>query len=71
MLGFVSWFGTFTSILGAFVVAVQYFKLGYIAFILGSLSWIYIAWKKDDKPLLVLNTTFFVANIIGLYNAWN
>lgn len=67
----ISWFGTFTSILGAFLVAMQYFKLGYVAFILGSASWLYIAYITRDRALLVMNTTFLVANIIGTYNAFN
>jgi hypothetical protein len=67
---FISWFGTFASIFGSFLVAMQYFKFGYVAFIFGSASWLYIAYKNNDRALLVLNTTFFIANIIGIYNAF-
>lgn len=70
MREFISWFGTFASIFGSFLVAMQYFQLGYVAFIFGSASWLYIAYVTNNKSLLVLNTTFFVANIIGIYNAF-
>jgi hypothetical protein len=70
MREFISWFGTFASILGSFLVAMQYLQIGYVAFIFGSASWLYIAYVTDNKSLLVLNTTFFVANIIGIYNAF-
>lgn len=70
MINFISWFGTFASIFGSFLVAMQYIQVGYIAFILGSTSWLYVAYKTHNNSLLVLNTTFFVANIIGIYNAF-
>lgn len=67
MINIISWFGTGASIIGSFAVAMAYFKVGYILFTLGSLSWLYVAAKRQDKSLAVLNGTFFVANIIGLY----
>jgi hypothetical protein len=70
MINIISWFGTFTSIFGSFLVAMQYIQIGYIAFIFGSASWLYVAFKTNNRSLLVLNTTFFVANIIGIYNAF-
>ena len=66
----VSWLGTVTSIVGAFMVASQIIFFGYIAFIVGSVSWLIVGITKKDKPLIVLNATFFVANLIGLYNAF-
>jgi hypothetical protein len=68
MITFVSWFGTFTSILGSFLVATKNFQLGYILFTFGSFSWLWVAYCKRDKALGVLNATFFVANVVGLYN---
>ncbi len=65
-----SWLGTITSILGAFLMAFGIVGAGYILFSLGSLSWLIIGYIGKDKPLITLNATFFVANIIGLYRAF-
>jgi uncharacterized membrane protein len=68
MITFVSWFGTVASILGSFAVATAMFKLGYVLFTFGSLSWLMVASVRKDKSLGVLNGTFFVANLLGIYN---
>lgn len=68
MITFVSWSGTFVSILGSFAVASAMFKIGYILFTFGSLSWLIVAYVKRDKALGVLNGTFFAANLLGIYN---
>lgn len=68
MTKFISWLGTLTSIIGAFLVASQIVLFGYCAFIIGSVSWLIVGIVKKDKPLIVLNGTFFLANILGLYN---
>jgi hypothetical protein len=68
MITFVSWFGTLTSIFGSFAVATKMFQIGYVLFTFGSLSWLWVAYKKRDKALGVLNGTFFIANVIGLIN---
>ena len=70
MLNKISWIGTFSSIIGAFIVASQLFFLGYCFFIIGSLSWLLVGYYRKDKSLIVLNGTFFLANILGLYNAF-
>lgn len=68
MLNVLSWFGTLVSILGSFAVASAMFKIGYVLFTFGSLSWLIVAWVKRDKALGVLNGTFFAANLLGIYN---
>lgn len=68
MLNVLSWFGTFVSILGSFAVASAMFKIGYVLFTFGSLSWLIVAFCKRDRALGVLNGTFFVANLLGIYN---
>jgi uncharacterized membrane protein len=68
MTTFVSWFGTVASILGSFAVATAMFKLGYVLFTFGSLAWLFVAFVRKDKSLGVLNGTFFVANLLGIYN---
>ena len=64
-----SWIGTVASILGAYLVALQFILVGYIAFSVGSLTWFFVGVKRKDSALIVMNATFFVANMIGLYNA--
>ena len=66
----ISWFGTATSIAGAFLMAFGIVQIGYICFSLGSIAWLYVGFANRDKPLMVLNGTFFVANIIGLFRAF-
>lgn len=68
MITFVSWLGTFTSILGSFAVANKMFQFGYVLFTIGSLSWLLVAFVRRDKSLGVLNGTFFAANLLGIYN---
>ena len=70
MINKISWIGTLSSIIGAFIVASQLFFLGYCFFIIGSLSWLLVGYYRKDKSLIVLNGTFFLANILGLYNAF-
>jgi NADH:ubiquinone oxidoreductase subunit 5 (subunit L)/multisubunit Na+/H+ antiporter MnhA subunit len=70
MINKISWIGTFSSIIGAFIVASQLFFLGYCFFIIGSLSWLLVGFSRKDKSLITLNGTFFLANILGLYNAF-
>lgn len=65
----IGWLGTATSIVGSFTVAAHFFLFGYILFLVGSISWLYIGKVRRDKPLMVLNAAFLVANMIGLYNA--
>jgi hypothetical protein len=63
-----AWFGTATSIIGSFLVAFGLAKFGYLFFTAGSLSWLVVACIRRDKALGVLNGTFFLANLVGVYN---
>jgi hypothetical protein len=65
-----SYFGTATSILGAFLMAFGFVLAGYVFFSLGSVSWLIVGVTRKDKPLIILNATFFVANIIGLVRSF-
>jgi hypothetical protein len=64
----ISWLGTISSIIGSFLLAFQIALIGYCAFMLGSISWLAVGLYSKNKPLVVLNGTFFLANCIGLYN---
>lgn len=70
MIRSISWLGTLSSIIGAFLVASQIVFVGYVAFIIGSLSWLIVGFVRRDNSLTVLNGVFFLANIWGIYNAW-
>ena len=65
----VSWVGTVASIIGAYLVAMQFILIGYIAFSIGSITWLTVGIRRRDSALIVMNGTFFIANMIGLYNA--
>jgi hypothetical protein len=66
----IKWFGTVTSIIGAFLVASQLIFIGYIMFICGSISWLIIGMRAKDNAMITLNGVFFLANLLGLYNAY-
>jgi len=70
MIKFFSWLGTLASIVGAFMVATKIVFLGYCLFIIGSVSWLFVGIKNRDMPLIVLNGTFLLANLVGLYNSF-
>ena len=62
----IAWIGTVTSILGAFAIALGYFKAGYLLVTAGSIAWLYVAHCRKDTSLAVLNGTFLIANLIGI-----
>ena len=66
MKKFVAWFGTLASIAGAFLMAFGIALPAYIGFTIGSGIWFAMGLIANDKPLITLNATFFVANVIGL-----
>ena len=63
------WFGTVTSVIGSFTVALGFMLAGYTAFILGATAWLIVGLTGKNIPLIVLNGFFFAANMIGLYRA--
>jgi hypothetical protein len=69
MITKISWLGTIASIVGAFVVASKLFFIGYCFFMVGSVSWLIVGIVRKDKSLIVLNGTFFIANILGFFNS--
>lgn len=64
-----SWIGTITSIIGAFIVALHFLAIGYVFFLIGSISWLTVGYARRDWSIFVLNSFFFAANVIGAYNA--
>lgn len=67
---YIAWTGTIASIMGAYLLALGYPTLvAYGCFSLGSVAWLTVGYVNRDKPLVVLNLFFVVANIIGLVRA--
>jgi uncharacterized membrane protein len=69
MITKISWIGTMASIIGAFIVASKLFLIGYCFFIVGSVAWLIVGYARKDNSLIVLNGTFFLANLLGLANS--
>lgn len=69
MLNKIEWLGTVSSIIGAFIVAFGFMLAGYSFFMVGSVSWLYVGIKQQNRPLITLNSTFFLANVIGFVRA--
>ena len=65
---FIKWLGTFTSIIGAFLVAMAMPAIGYCFFIVGAFCWLVVGFVTKENALILLNGVFFVANLIGFYN---
>lgn len=65
----IAWIGTIASIAGSFLIAFGMMLAGYSFFLVGSLAWLTIGAKNKDYPLITLNGTFFIANIIGFFRA--
>jgi hypothetical protein len=66
----IEWLGTAASVIGSFLVGMTFYFVGYIFFVVGSVSWFYIGFKKRDNALMVLNGFFMTANVIGIYNVF-
>lgn len=62
------WLGTATSVAGSFTLAMKFALLGYSFFLIGAASWLFVGLRRKDGPLIVLNTAFLAANLIGIYN---
>ena len=63
------WMGTATGVAGAILIALN---LGVVAygfglFLLSSILWSWVGWMHREPSLIVLQSTFFVINMIGLY----
>lgn len=69
MINKIQWLGTITSIIGSFIIAFGFMLAGYSFFLVGSISWLVVGFKQHNRPLIVLNGTFFLANVIGFVRA--
>lgn len=69
-MALISWIGTIASVLGSFLVAFGILGVGYVAFLIGSVSWLYVSWNRRDLSLGSLNGVFLAANLVGLYRVF-
>ena len=65
-----AWTGTIASVLGSFLVAFGIYLAGYTAFLVGASCWLAVAMYRRDRALAMLNGTFWIANVIGLWRAF-
>ena len=64
----ISWFGTVTSILGAFLVANGVFLHGFSVFAVGAICWLIVAKLQHNAAMFFLELVFLTANINGIIN---
>lgn len=68
ILKFLMWSGSAYGITGALCVATHFdLVLGYVFFLLSSLSWIWVGYLQRNLALFLMNFVFGIINIIGLY----
>lgn len=63
-----TWFGTITQIIGAYLVASAIFFTGYVFFAIGACCWLIFAKRTNNYALMFLECVFLSTNILGLYN---
>jgi len=68
MTKFFETFGTIAGIIGAFLVALTFAGIGYYFFFCSSFCLMISAIRQKQKNYIALQTTFFLANVIGLLN---
>ena len=69
LLTFLKWLGTALAIIGALAIAlnIPYSGWGFVAFLVSSLSWSIAGFMMKEPSLVVLQGTFVVINLIGIY----
>ena len=65
-LKIISWLGTMTSIIGAFLVANGIFLVGYCIFASGAILWLIVAKMQKNEAMFFLELVFLIANINGI-----
>ena len=68
-LRIVKWLGTVFGVTGALIIAMNLGVVGYgfVLFLGSSLLWGTAGWLQRDGSLVVLQGTFTVINVIGIY----
>ena len=63
------WIGTGAGVSGAIMIALNLGLViyGFGLFLISSLLWSVIGWVQREMSLLVLQATFTIINIVGIY----
>lgn len=63
------WLGTATGVAGAVIIAANLgiVAYGFVLFLVSSVLWSAVSWVQREASLLVLQATFTVINVIGIY----
>ena len=63
------WTGTATGVTGAIIIALNLGLVvpGFTLFLMSSVVWTLIGWVQREMSLFVLQATFTVINIVGIY----
>lgn len=68
MIKVLSWIGSICGIIGALLIATATnMSLGYILFLISSVSWTRVGGLTENYSLVLMNIVFTIINIIGLY----
>ena len=62
----IKWLGTFLTVSGALMTAVEVDPLNIYLFIVGSICWLYTSIRMKDFSLIILNSSLLIASLIGL-----
>ncbi len=64
-----NWLGTATGVAGAVIIAANLGIVthGFVLFLFSSVLWSAVSWIQREASLLVLQATFTVINVIGIY----
>jgi hypothetical protein len=65
---FAEWMGSGLGILGALVLAVntEMSRYGWLMFLLSNAFWIFYAWRKGIRSLLMMQLVFTATSLIGI-----
>lgn len=69
LLWIAKWIGTAAGVIGAVVIAINLGLVvhGFMLFLVSSILWSVISWVQREASLFVLQATFTVINVIGIY----
>jgi len=63
------WLGTTAGIAGAIIIAanIGFVALGFVLFLISSVLWCTVSWAQREASLFVLQATFSLVNVAGIY----
>ncbi len=69
LLTFLKWLGTALGVVGALVIAlnIPISGWGFVAFLISSVSWTIAGVLMKEPSIVILQATFTVVNLIGIY----